>query len=809
MAENREDKSISISKYEAKQIKVLSGLSAVRKRPAMYIGNTASEGLHHLVYEVVDNSIDEALAGYCTRIEVIIHEDGTLTVEDNGRGIPVDIHPTEGVPALELVMTKLHAGGKFDHQTYKVSGGLHGVGVSVVNALSEFLKVEVYRDGKIYFQEYRQGKPLGPVKVIGRTKKTGTKVTFKPDPEIFKETTEFKYEILQARMRELAFLNPNVRIFIRDERTERENEYHFKGGLATFVEYLNKNKELIHPKPITISGQRDQVQVEVAFQYNGGYTERILSYCNNIRTKEGGTHVAGFRLALTKCINRYASEDVVPKKLREKMEGDDVREGLTCVISVRVPNPQFEGQTKTKLGNSEVRSIVASVVHEGLSTYLEENPQVAKKILAKAVQAARAREAAKKAKELARKKAASSDLLMAGKLAECQEKDPKRREIFIVEGDSAGGSAKQGRDRRFQAILPLRGKIMNVEKARFDKMLASEEIRQLIAALGTGIGPDEFDAEKVRYHKIIIMTDADVDGAHIRTLLLTFFYRQMAPLVESGLLYVAQPPLYRITSGKKKEIFIKDDEELDRFLFDRATKDMSLRIEGFDYSLSGSKLKEFLSRLAWFEDLMEELAKKGWWKKLIIDLLTYGLFTLDQLKDIKFMRDLRQYLINLGYRVGRVKPSDKESGLYEMDVAVQDIAYLTSKVGEDLLRNPEYRRLVKAYRTVEAGVGRSIIVTIGQRDTEYSFNDIEKLLQFVRDQGRKGLNIQRYKGLGEMNPDQLWETTMNPEKRTLLKVTIEDADEAERLFTTLMGEKIEPRREFIQTHALEVQELDI
>ncbi|HID96833.1 MAG TPA: DNA gyrase subunit B, partial [Thermodesulfobacteriaceae bacterium] len=459
-------------KYEARQIKVLSGLAAVRKRPAMYIGNTSIEGLHHLVYEVVDNSIDEALAGFCSSIKVMIGEDGTVTVEDNGRGIPVDIHPVEGIPALELVMTKLHAGGKFDHQTYKVSGGLHGVGVSVVNALSEFLQAEVYRDGSIYRQTYRRGEPAGPMECLGTTNKRGTRIIFKPDSEIFEETTEFQYEILQARMRELAFLNPQVKIRLTDERTGKSGEYHFEGGVCSFVSYLSENKDLIHEKPIYISGERDQVHVDIAFQYSRTYSERILSYVNNIRTKEGGSHVSGFRQSLTKCINKYASDDVVPKKLREKLSGDDVREGLTCVISTKVPNPQFEGQTKTKLGNSEVRSIVASIVYENLSAYLEENPRVAQQILAKAVDAARAREAAKRAKELSRKKG-GPDILMAGKLAECQEKDPDKREIFIVEGDSAGGSAKQGRDRRFQAILPLRGKIMNVEKARFDKMLAS------------------------------------------------------------------------------------------------------------------------------------------------------------------------------------------------------------------------------------------------------------------------------------------------------------------------------------------------
>ena len=518
--ENKEEKNA----YGAEQIKVLAGLEAVRKRPAMYIGNTAEEGLHHLVYEVVDNSIDEALAGYCSQIRVTIHQDNSVSVEDNGRGIPVDIHPTEKMSALELVMTTLHAGGKFDHSTYKVSGGLHGVGVSVVNALSEFTRAEVKREGKTYLQTYRYGKKESNISIIGESTLSGTTITFKPDTQIFTETTEYKYDIIQNRLRELAFLNRNVKILLKDERSGAEDEFHYKGGIESYVEYLNRKRNVINMRPIMMTGEKDQVQVEVAFQYYDGYSERLFSFVNNINTKEGGTHVAGFRAALTKCINRYASDDIVPKNLKEKMGGDDVREGITCVISVRVPNPQFEGQTKTKLGNSEVRSIVESVCNEKLSIFLEQNPGEAKKILAKVVDAARAREAARKAKELTRKKGAGLDLLMAGKLAECQSKKPAEREIFLVEGDSAGGSAKQGRDRAFQAILPLRGKIMNVEKARLDKILGSEEIKQIISALGTGFGNDEeFAIDKLRYHKIIIMTDADVDGAHIRTLLLTFF----------------------------------------------------------------------------------------------------------------------------------------------------------------------------------------------------------------------------------------------------------------------------------------------
>ncbi len=796
------------TKYSAEQIKVLSGLSAVRKRPAMYIGNTSVEGLHHLVYEVVDNSIDEALAGYCTKIEVTLHEDGSVTVIDNGRGIPVDIHPTEGISALELVMTRLHAGGKFDHQTYKVSGGLHGVGVSVVNALSEFLEVEVYRNNKVYRQSYRRGEPTGTLQIVGETNKTGTKIRFKPDPEIFKETCKFDYEILVSRMRELAFLNPNITIKISDENTGKENVFHFKGGIIEFVQYLNKNKEVIHKDPIYIAGEKNEVQVEVAFQYNTGYTERILSYVNNIRTKEGGTHVTGFRQALTKCINKYASEDIIPKKLKERLSGDDVREGLTCVISTRVPNPQFEGQTKTKLGNSEVQFIVASIVQEQLSTYLEENPSVAKKILAKAVDAARAREAAKRAKELTRKKGQSQEIMMAGKLAECQEKDPARREIFIVEGDSAGGSAKQGRDRAFQAILPLRGKIMNVEKARYDKMLASEEIKNLIAALGTGIGVEDFDSSKLRYHKIIIMTDADVDGAHIRTLLLTFFYRQMLQLIENGQLYIAQPPLFRVALGKNKELYLKDEKEMDLFLFDRATKSIKLRPKGWDKSFKGERLKNLLNDVTEFNKAVDELYVKGCWKELCYAILSFGIETKDFLSSEENAKSLAEFLKEKGFLTGPVTPAESEISGYKFHVAAKGLAYLNMEISPEFLRTPEFKRVQKSFSKIQDIFGREIEIYKDDKLLE-TCNDFYELIEFFRQEGRKGLNIQRYKGLGEMNPDQLWETTMNPEKRTMLKVSIKDADEAENLFTTLMGEKIEPRRHFIQTHALEVQELDI
>ncbi|HHL33340.1 MAG TPA: DNA gyrase subunit B, partial [Desulfobulbaceae bacterium] len=601
------------SSYDAQQIKVLDGLEAVRKRPAMYIGNTAEEGLHHLIYEVVDNSIDEALAGYCDRIRVIIHEDNSVSVEDNGRGIPVDMHPTENMSALELVMTTLHAGGKFDHSSYKVSGGLHGVGVSVVNALSSTASAEVKRNGKIYRQDYAYGVQTGELKVIGETSKTGTTITFAPDPGIFKETTVFKYEIVRNRLRELSFLNRGVRIYLKDERSGAEDKFHFEGGIASYVEYLNRKRTPIHPEPIFIEGEKDQVQVEVCFQYFDGYSERLFSFVNNINTKEGGSHVAGFRAALTKCINRYASDDVVPKNLKARMGGDDVREGLTCVVSVRVPNPQFEGQTKTKLGNSEVKSIVETLCNEKLGNYLEQNPGVAKRILSKAVEAARARDAARKARELSRKKGGLS-VMMAGKLAECQSKKPEEREIFIVEGDSAGGSAKQGRDRSVQAILPLRGKIMNVEKARFDKILGSEEIKQLIASLGTGIGREEFDLEKLRYHKIIIMTDADVDGAHIRTLLLTFFYRQMLPLIENGYVYIGQPPLYRLGRGKKEKYFI-DDDALNSYLYDQASKFIHVRSKK-GLEIREKNMVDILQKLSLFERVINYMERMNYPEKM-------------------------------------------------------------------------------------------------------------------------------------------------------------------------------------------------
>ena len=795
--------------YGAEQIKVLDGLEAVRKRPAMYIGNTAEEGLHHLIYEVVDNSIDEALAGYCDKINVTIHQDNSVSVEDNGRGIPVDMHPTEKISALELVMTTLHAGGKFDHSTYKVSGGLHGVGVSVVNGLSMNAEARVKRDGKVYRQTYEKGLRTSDLEVVGKSERSGTTILFKPDPSIFTETTTFNYEIVKNRLRELAFLNRGVSINLKDERSGAEDKFRFDGGINSYVEYLNRNRTAIHPEPVYIYGEKDQVQVEVCFQYFDGYSERLYSFVNNINTREGGTHVVGFKAALTKCINRYASDDVVPKNLKAKMGGDDVREGLTCVVSVRVPNPQFEGQTKTKLGNSEVKSIVETVCNEKLTIYLEQNPAVAKRILTKAVEAARAREAARRAKELSRKKDSLS-MMMAGKLAECQSKDPMEREIFIVEGDSAGGSAKQGRDRSIQAILPLRGKIMNVEKARFDKILGSEEIKQLIAALGTGIGREEFDLEKLRYHKIIIMTDADVDGAHIRTLLLTFFYRQMMPLVENGHVYIGQPPLYRLGKGKKETYFI-DDDALNSFLYDQASQTLTLQMENGD-ELEGEHMVSVLKKLSAFERICQHLERLNITESLTLFLLENNVVSADQFQDENYVKQLIVNMEPLGAIIGNIRSCRWRPSCYEVDVAFRGQSHVMTTLGPNIPLINEYRQVLEFYQDIQPYLQSKFTLTravaTGQ-DKEIQIDNWHSLIKAVREETFKGSHLQRYKGLGEMNPEQLWDTTMNPENRTLVQVSIDDAESADEIFTTLMGDKVEPRRDFIQNHALEVSELDI
>jgi DNA gyrase subunit B len=798
--------------YDANQIKVLDGLEAVRKRPSMYIGNTAVEGLHHLIWEVVDNSIDEALAGYCQRIRVTIHEDNGISVEDDGRGIPVDIHPTENISALELVMTTLHAGGKFDHSTYKVSGGLHGVGVSVVNALSIEAIAEIRRDGKIYRQSYRYGEKEGELEIVGTSEKTGTTISFKADPGIFTESRVYDYELVKNRLRELAFLNKDVRIYLKDERSGEEDKFHATGGIVSYIEYLNRNRTPVFNEPIFLTSEKDMVKVEISFQYFDGYSERLFSFVNNINTREGGTHVAGFRAALTKCINRYASDDIIPKNLREKMGGDDVREGLTCVISVHVPNPQFEGQTKTKLGNSEVKSIVESICNEKLTLFLEQNPQIAKRILTKVVEAARAREAAKKARDLSRKKGSTS-LLMAGKLAECQEKDPAKREIFIVEGDSAGGSAKQGRDRSIQAILPLRGKILNVEKARFDRILNSEEIKNLIAAFGCGIGKDEFDLEKLRYHKIIIMTDADVDGAHIRTLLLTFLYRQMLPLVQGGFVYIGQPPLYRLAKGKNEKYFL-DEDELNNHLFTQASEKIKVIVEDSDETeITGDRLVKVLRDLSLYQKLVSYLNRMNIWEDLLFNLLTKDIRKADQFADKEVVESIIEDLSgNKEMKVGSIRPCRWRADCYEVDVAVEGKAQIMTTLGPQIPLINEYRSALQLFPLIKEYLDKKFIVrqeTKAGDIVDIKVGNWSEMVETVRSESFKGSHLQRYKGLGEMNPEQLWETTMDPTNRVLMQVEIKDVEAADEMFTTLMGDKVEPRREFIQTHALEVTDLDI
>ena len=800
----------STSDYSAQQIQVLDGLEAVRKRPSMYIGNTAEEGLHHLIWEIVDNSIDEALAGYCKKIRVTIHEDNSVSVEDDGRGIPVDKHPTENMTALELVMTTLHAGGKFDHSTYKVSGGLHGVGVSVVNALSTKTTAEIRRNGKVYRQDYEYGTQTGEIQVTGESERTGTIITFLPDDQIFTETIVFNYETVKNRLRELSFLNRGLKIYLKDERSGAEDKFHASGGIISYVEYLNRKRTTILDEPIFISSEKDDVEVEISFQHFDGYSERLFSFVNNINTKEGGSHVAGFRSALTKCINRYANDDMIPKNMREKMGGDDVREGLTCVISVRVPNPQFEGQTKTKLGNSEVKSIVESICSEKLTLFLEQNPAVAKKILAKVVDAARAREAAKRARDLSRKKGSTS-LLMAGKLAECQEKNPAKRELFIVEGDSAGGSAKQGRDRSNQAILPLRGKILNVEKARFDRILGSEEIKQLIGALGCGIGKDEFDLDKLRYHKIIIMTDADVDGAHIRTLLLTFFYRQMGPLVEGGFVYIGQPPLYRMSKGKNEKYFL-DETELNEHLFTIASKKNSLIPGNNGEKIESEKFIHIMERFSIYQRITDYMGRMNIWEEMLYFLLEKNVRSADQFKDESFIQDLRDSLPEEDLILSNVRSCRWRPDCYEFDVAVRGKVQVMMTFGPEIPLINEYRTALSIFPEIKDYLRCSFTVMSGadeENRKELKADNWKDVLKLIRDESFKGSHFQRYKGLGEMNPEQLWETTMNPENRTLLQVKVEDFEQADDIFTTLMGDKVEPRREFIQSHALEVTDLDI
>ncbi len=795
-----------MTEYVAKDIKVLSGLEGVRHRPAMYIGSTGEEGFHHLLWEVLDNAVDEALAGYATEIKITLYQDGSASVEDNGRGIPVDLHPEEKIPALELVMTRLHAGAKFDHGVYKVSGGLHGVGVSVVNALSEWLEVMVYRDGNIYYQKYTRGEKVTPIEIKGKTNKRGTLVRFKPDPQIF-GNLEFDLEVVKRRIKELSYLNPEITFFLLDERVGYQEKFHQKGGIQEYVRVLNQKKGPVHSKVIYLTGEKDKVKVEVALQYNHSSTETIFSYVNNIHTKEGGTHVVGFRTALTRALNRLLSEDKSYKG--PKLEGEDVREGLTAIISLKVPDPQFEGQTKTKLGNSEVKSIVDSIVYEGLLKFFESNPQEAKKILLRVIQTAKEREAARKARELTRKKSELDEFIVAGKLADCSEKDPEKRELFLVEGDSAGGSAKQARDRRFQAILPLRGKILNVEKASLEKMLKSEEIKGLIATLGAGVG-ETFDPDKCNFQKIIIMTDADVDGSHIRTLLLTLFYRQMTPIIERGWLYIAQPPLYRVVDGKK-EYYLKNQEELDKYLLKRISKNLKVSPLSSEKNLTIDDPQEFFSLLCKIERYLITLAKKSYPQEVILLLLSYGINSLTHLEKEEDLRSLSQEIRKRNYKISKIKPSSFNPKYFEFDLLSEreGVSYCT--VGPELILEKDYRELVKLFASIKKYLGLDFRVAF--RETERIFSNfpfpLGEMLSFLREEARKGLYIQRYKGLGEMNPKQLWETTMDPKTRVLKKVSIKDAERASELLSTLMGENVEPRREFIYQHALEYRELDI
>ncbi len=789
--------------YDADKIKVLEGLTAVRKRPAMYIGNTHAEGLHHLVYEVVDNSIDEALAGYCDKIEVTVHADNSVTVEDNGRGIPVDMHEAEGLPAVEVVMTKLHAGGKFDDKAYKVAGGLHGVGVSVVNALSAWLEVEIFRDGKVYRQTYERGKTTSPLEVTGQTRRRGTKVTFLPDPEIF-SINAFQAETLIARLREWSFLNAGVKITFKDERTDKERSFHYKGGISSFVEWLNQSKVPLHNKPIHLAGQKEAVFIEVAFQYNDSYKENIFTFANNINTREGGFHLSGFKAALTRTVNAYAATNNLVKNLKTSLTGEDVREGITAVVSIKLPQPQFEGQTKSKLGNSEVKGLVEAMVNEKLAAHFEENPPVARKIVAKVVDAARAREAARKAKELVRRKGALADNSLPGKLADCQERDPAWAELFIVEGESAGGSAKQGRDRRTQAILPLRGKILNVEKARFDKVLSSAEIRTLVTALGTGIGAEDYDTDKLRYHKIIIMTDADVDGLHIRTLLLTFFYRQMPEVIERGHLFIAQPPLYRVAKGKVAS-YITDEATFQRYLMDRSVENR--RLETPEGPIAAKALLRLLERLDRQIALIDRLARRHYDPTLISLCLAFGLGTAAELTDQERVSALNKFLTRHDVNVGRVDP-DEEHNAFRLGCLMPLNGHELRWIDRELILSPEYRNSLALEKEI-GFLGQPPYVVKDAQDQVESLAGRRELIAFFKDQGRKGLTIQHYKGLGEMNPEQLWETTMDPITRTLIQVRIADAVEADRLFSDLMGDQVEPRRQFIETHAREVQSLDI
>ena len=793
------DENPTSKQYGADHITVLEGIEAVRKRPAMYIGDTGIRGYHHCVYEVVDNSIDEALAGYCSNVEVRINDDGSLSVIDDGRGIPVDIHPTEGKPAVTVVLTVLHAGGKFDSETYKVSGGLHGVGVSCVNGLSEWLEVEVKREGIVYHQRFEEGVETTDLVEIGKTNETGTTITFMPDHSIFTHEAGFQWDILAARLRELAFLNRGVSITLKEDATGRQEEFKYDGGIKEFISHLNKNKSPMHPEVIYFEQEKDDVVVEIAMQYSDAFNETLFSFANNINTIEGGTHMSGFRSALTRTVNAYAKSNKLIKDEKQSMSGEDIREGLTAVISVKIPDPQFEGQTKTKLGNGEVEGIVQQIVNEELGSCFEENPTIARTVIDKAVVAARARLAARKARDLARRKGALESGGLPGKLADCSSREPERTELYIVEGDSAGGSAKQGRDREFQAILPVKGKVINVEKARLDKVLANDEIRTMITAIGAGIGTDDFDIEKVRYHKIIIMTDADVDGAHIRTLLLTFFYRQMRQLIESGLVYIAQPPLYKVTRRKREE-YVESDAHLTQILLDLGADGLQLEDASSNVLKNTADLRVLLEHLVEIEGLADLLRRRG--------ILLDDYLSRQDPESGAFPR----YIAYLN------APGDEPDVRFALDdhelKAIFENVDLPERHDEIFPATPlqeAVHRLNEDGFTVNQliGDGEQVQFRLDDKGSKTDVCGLMDLLQAVRDLGRKGMHIQRYKGLGEMNPEQLWETTLNPDNRRMTKVILEDAVKADEMFTILMGDEVEPRREFIQDNALHVTNLDI
>jgi len=793
------------SSYDASKIKVLEGLEAVRKRPAMYIGSTGSTGLHHLVYEVVDNSVDEAQAGFCGKIDVVVHIDNSVTVVDDGRGIPVDMHPTEGKSAAEVVLTILHAGGKFENDAYKVSGGLHGVGVSVVNALSERLELEIWREGGTYRQDFERGKPVSEFRQVGTTKRRGTKITFKPDAQVFEDLV-FSYDTLAQRLRELAFLNQGIEITLADERAEkiRESVFHYEGGIVEFVQHLNKTRQVLHPKPVFLTGGGDGVKLEIAMQWNDSYNETIYSFANSINTVEGGTHMVGFKAALTRTINTYLATANLGKDAKDlQLQGEDVREGLAAVVSVKIPSPQFEGQTKTKLGNSEVRGQVEALVNDKLTAFFEQNPGLAKAIILKSVDAARAREAARKARELTRRKGALDSGSLPGKLADCQERDPELCEIFLVEGDSAGGSAKQGRNRKFQAILPLRGKILNVEKARFDKMLGHEEIRTIIAAMGCGIGEDEFDLAKLRYGRIFIMTDADVDGSHIRTLLLTFFYRQMRPLVDKGHIFIACPPLYKVKRGKE-ELYLANDKELNAFVIRKATEERTVEAGG--RVVSGTELHHLLQALIDHDQYLSAIERMGIDRASVEMILKEGAGTRADLDSKAKLEALGEKLAALGHDVSAAEP-DEEHGLFQLRVRSAARGRREFLVNLELWQTVEMRQMWKLHPALSTLASPPLVVT--HNGSVDALDSKEALLAHLMDAGKKGLVIQRYKGLGEMNPEQLWETTMDPARRRILEVRIEDAVEADTLFSVLMGDAVEPRRLFIEENALDARNLDI